>query len=394
MSTVTKRGETYRITVSCGYDMNGKQIRKSMTWKPAPGMTKKQIEKELERQKVLFEEKVQSGQYSDGTIKFEAFAREWFTQVEKEGNHKHGTIKRFHQLEERTYEAIGHLQIGKINTRQIQSFINNLAEDGINQQTGGGLSTKTQSLYLNFISDVFNYAIECGFAANNPCRNVRTIKKPKKESTVFTPEQAQQFLKLLYEQAPEKYKMFFTLAIYGGFRRGELLGFEWKDVDFETGIITVNRTSLFSKEKGTYTSTPKTKTSQRSLKLPDTVIMQLRRYKTEQIKERMKLGDQWIDTDRIFTAWNGEPMGVDSARHWLTKFCNRNGLPCVNVHSFRHLNASLLINNGVDVRTVSATLGHSQTSTTLNIYAHAFQEAQAKASEAVANALDFKQKNA
>lgn len=394
MATVTKRGETYRIRVSVGYDINGRQVMKSMTWKPEPNMTKKQIEKELDRQRVLFEEQVKNGQYSDGTIKFEAFAREWFAQIEKEGNHKHGTIKRFHQLEERTYKAIGHLQIGKINTRQIQSFINNLAEDGINQQTGGGLSTKTQSLYLNFISDVFTYAIECGFVANNPCRNVRTIKKPKRESVVYTPEQAQQFLILLYEQAPEKYKLFFILAIYGGFRRGELLGFEWKDIDFDTGVITVNRTSLFSKEKGTYTSTPKTKTSQRSLKLPDFVIMQLRRYKTEQTKERIKLGDQWHDTDRIFTAWNGEPMGVDSARHWLTKFCKRNELPCVNVHSFRHLNASLLINNGVDVRTVSATLGHSQTSTTLNIYAHAFQEAQAKASEAVANVLDFKQKNA
>lgn len=315
-------------------------------------------------------------------------------QIEKEDNLKHGTIKRFHQLEERTYKAIGHLQIGKITTRQIQSFINNLAEDGINQQTGGGLSTKTQSLYLNFISDVFNYGIECGLVANNPCRNVRTIKKPKKESTVYTIEQAQQFIKLLDEQAPSKYKLFFTLALYGGFRRGELLGFEWKDIDFDSGIISVNRTSLFSKDKGTYTSTPKTKTSQRSLKLPDAVMQQLKQFRTEQNIERLKLGDQWHDTDRIFTAWNGEPMGVDSARHWLTKFCKRNDIPYVNVHSFRHLNASLLINNGVDVRTVSATLGHSQTSTTLNIYAHAFQEAQAKASEAVANALDFKQNKA
>lgn len=394
MSTVTKRGDTYRIRVSAGYDINGKQIMKSMTWKPAPGMTKKQIEKELDRQRVLFEEKVNSGQYSDGTIKFEAFAREWFLQIEKEDNLKHGTIKRFHQLEERTYKAIGHLQIGKITTRQIQSFINNLAEDGINQQTGGGLSTKTQSLYLNFISDVFNYGIKCGIVANNPCRNVRTIKKPKKESAVYTLEEAQRFIKLLDEQAPSKYKLFFTLALYGGFRRGELLGFEWKDIDFDNGIITVNRTSLFSKDKGTYTSTPKTKTSQRSLKLPDMVIQQLKQFRAEQNIERLKLGDQWHDTDRIFTAWNGEPMGVDSARHWLTKFCKRNNIPYVNVHSFRHLNASLLINNGVDVRTVSATLGHSQTSTTLNIYAHAFQETQAKASEAVANALDFKQNKA
>lgn len=63
MSTVTKRGDTYRIRVSAGYDINGKQIMKSMTWKPEPGMTKKQIEKELDRQRVLFEEKVNNGQY-------------------------------------------------------------------------------------------------------------------------------------------------------------------------------------------------------------------------------------------------------------------------------------------------------------------------------------------
>ena len=82
-------------------------------------------------------------------------------------------------------------------------------------------------------------------------------------------------------------------------------------------------------------------------------------------------------------------MGPDSVRHWLGKFCKREGLRYVNVHSFRHLNASMLIRNGVDVRTVSAALGHSQTSTTLNIYAHAFDEAQAKASEAIADTLNL-----
>lgn len=101
----------------------------------------------------------------------------------------------------------------------------------------------------------------------------------------------------------------------------------------------------------------------------------------------MKLGDQWEATNRVFTAWNGSPMGVDSSRHWLNKFCKRNGIRYVNVHSFRHLNASLLIMNGIDIKTVSASLGHSQASTTLNIYAHAFAEAQARASETIANSL-------
>ena len=115
----------------------------------------------------------------------------------------------------------------------------------------------------------------------------------------------------------------------------------------------------------------------------------LKQYKVYQTEKRLKIGDKWIDNDKIFTAWNGAPMGPNTARHWFEGFCNANGLRYVSVHSFRHLNASLLISNGTDVKTVSALLGHSQTSTTLNIYAHAFAQAQAEASQAVADIIKF-----
>lgn len=390
MATITKRNDTYRIRASAGYDASGKQITKSMTWKPEPGMTKRQIEKELERQKILFEEQIKGGNYAARQVKFEPLARECLEQAERQGELKPLTLKRFQQTQERTYQAIGHLYVDKITTRQLQKFINNLAEVGVNKQTGGGLSTKTQKLYLNFISDVFKYAIKNGLATDNPCRNVTAIKKPKKERELLTPEQASDFLTAL-EDAPVKYRTFFTLAVYGGFRRGELLGFEWKDVDFDNRVISVNRISYVDKG-GMATGTPKTKTSRRSLKLPEIVFQQLREHRAEQLKDRLKLGDAWHDTDRLFTTWNGEPMGGDSARHWLEKFCKAHDLPVVNIHSFRHLNASLLISSGADIRTVSSALGHSQTSTTLDIYAHAFAEQQAIASEAVADALTLRKK--
>jgi integrase len=79
---------------------------------------------------------------------------------------------------------------------------------------------------------------------------------------------------------------------------------------------------------------------------------------------------------------------------WFDRFCGRTGMRKVSINSFRHLNTSLLISNNVDVRTVSAALGHSQTSTTLNIYAHAFAQAQARATEAIANALPLNQRHA
>ena len=390
MATIEERGNSYRITVSMGYDINGKQIKKRFTYKPEPNMTPKQAKKEANRQAVLYEERAKNGFTGDGNIKFQEFASLWIEQIEKEGELKPLTIKRFKQCQDRTYKAIGHLKLNKINKTHVQKFINNLSENGINKQTGGGLSTKTQKLYINFISDVFNYAISCDIDVKNPCVNVKAIKTEPKERECYTIEEAQQFIELL-ETAPLKYKAFFILAIYGGFRRGELLGFEWSDLDFETGVISVVRTSLFDKEQGgTFTGTPKTKGSQRSLKLPESVIDVLKEYKLEQNRQRLIMGDRWENSNRIFIADNGAPMGVDSARHWLSKFCKRNGLKTVNVHSFRHLNASLLISSGVDVKTVSAALGHSQTSTTLNIYAHSFAEQQAKASETIANALPLK----
>ena len=76
--------------------------------------------------------------------------------------------------------------------------------------------------------------------------------------------------------------------------------------------------------------------------------------------------------------------------NWIRSCCKENAVPFYGIHQFRHLNASLLIYNGEDVRAVSAALGHSQTSTTLNIYAHTFETAQARACDALADALPVK----
>lgn len=121
MPTIQKRGDTYRITVSNGYDAKGKQIRKSMTWEPAPGMTKRQIEKELDRQAVLFEEKVKSGQYMDGNVRFQDFAERWFEDYGKE-HLRTRTYREYERMKERTYQAIGHIHIDKIQPHHLLDF--------------------------------------------------------------------------------------------------------------------------------------------------------------------------------------------------------------------------------------------------------------------------------
>lgn len=132
MATIKKRegksGVSYLIRVSSGYDVSGNQVVHSMTWKPEPGMKPKQIEKELQRQAVLFEEQC-AGKGANSSIKFEAFARQWFQEY-AEPNLRIRTVARLHQFEERTYTALGHIRLDKLTSRHIQSFINNLGEDG------------------------------------------------------------------------------------------------------------------------------------------------------------------------------------------------------------------------------------------------------------------------
>ena len=111
--------------------------------------------------------------------------------------------------------------------------------------------------------------------------------------------------------------------------------------------------------------------------------------KQEQEAEAERLGNKWHDTDRLFVKWNGEPMHNNTPYFWFKEFCDKNELRFCDIHSMRHLHASLLINAGVDMVAVSGDMGHSCVGTTSNIYCHMFQEAQARSSNAIAAALNF-----
>ena len=389
MANIRKRGNTYQIRVGCGYNAKGEQISQSMTWRPPAGMTEKQAEKEVQKQAILFEEKCLHGQVT-ANVKFEDFAEQWFKEY-AELNLRSTSLERMKNLTKRVYPAIGHIRLDKITARQIQQFINDLAKNGKNLRSGKPLSRKTVVHHLSFISDVFSYAVKMDMLSENPCAKVSVPKGEKKEKEIYTLEEVEQLFVLL-EKAPIKYRTFFTLAIYSGFRRGELLGLEWKDVDFDNNVISVRRTSNYTKDRGTYTDTTKTKKSQRSLKFPQLVMDLLRDYKSVQDKERIAAGTAWTYTDRLFVQECGLPMNNNTPYIWFMKFCKRNNFRFCDIHSLRHFYASSLINEGVDAAAVSSALGHSVIGTTTTIYCHTFQQAQARAGDAIANVLDFSKK--
>lgn len=376
MATIRKRGDSYQIRVSVGYDTKGIHKEQAMTWKPPEGMTERQIQKELNRQAVMFEDACNRG-FSTKAVKFEELCEEWFEEYAR-FNLRSTTYERLKQLKHRIYPAIGHLRIDKITPRQLQTFVNSLAKDGANEVNGKPLAPKTIRHNLSLISDVFGYAVKMGIVPDNPCSKVTIPKGEVKEKQIYSQEEMALLLTKM-EGEPLKYRAFFYLMAYSGFRRGEMLGLEWKDIDFANNIISVHRTS----------NQTKTKRSQRTLKISPYIMGILKELKDEQDEDALKLGDYWVDTDRLFTKDNGEPQHPNTTYTWLKRFCERNNLPFYGLHSFRHFAASSLISAGLDVTTVSGALGHSNSGTTLNTYSHMFQTAQARVAEAMDGAFGF-----
>ena len=387
MATIRQRKSgTYEIKVSCGYDVNGKQVLQFKHWKPPEGLTKRQIEKELQRQAVLFEEECKKGKIT-ASIKFQTFAEQWFEEYAKI-NLRPTSYERMRQTTQRVYPALGHMKLDKITARHIQAFISDLYVNGKNQRNGKPLSRKTAVHHLSFISDVFSYAIRMGMLTDNPCRRVYIPKQEQDEKEIYTLDEVKKLYESLRNE-PLKYQVYLLLAIYSGYRRSEMLGLEWKDIDFEHNIIHVRRTSQYTAEKGIYTDTTKTRKSKRVSKMPVSIMNLLRQFKAEQDTEAKQLGTKWEDHDRLFTKWNGEPMNPQTPYGWFREFCKHNGFRFCDIHSLRHLHASLLIFEGVDVVAVSADMGHSIVGTTLNLYSHMFQEARTRNCDAITNALSF-----
>ena len=144
-----------------------------------------------------------------------------------------------------------------------------------------------------------------------------------------------------------------------------------------------------AKNKGYYYTDPKTKKSKRSVKMTDRVMLILKQMKNDQLSAKLKYGDYWNNPQRlVFTADDGSTMSMGTPYKFLKKFCEEYGLPRVSVHSMRHLNATLLISKGTNVKTVQSLLGHSTAVTTMSIYAHEIQSAEAAASAALGEILE------
>ena len=262
-----------------------------------------------------------------------------------------------------------------LTTLHLQQFYKNLLAEGRVEQIEAqkqpkGLSTKTVRNIHQIISSALKLAVEQRLIARNPADGCALPKVEHKEMQTLPIEQLTSFLR---EAKDSGVFALYYIDLTTGLRRGELLGLKWSDIDLEKGDLRVQR--QIGRIDGKIIEMPlKTKNAYRTLPLSADAISVLK-------MQKCKVGNsEWV-----FPSPSGGPMSPDSVLHMLQRVLKRAGLPRIRFHDLRHTFATLALQNGVDIKTVSGMLGHFSADFTLDTYAHVTTSAKREAAKTMGN---------
>lgn len=256
-------------------------------------------------------------------------------------------------------------------------------KDGSKETVKGYSHASAVKLY-NILNGIFEMAFMDDSIPTNPMLKVKrpTPRKdePHKEESdkAFTVKELSHILECVQKE-PLKWQTYINLAADTGCRRGELCGLQWKDIDWDTGTVTIRRNLQYSPAKGIYSTSPKNGRS-RSVDVGPENLDLLRHLREEQAASCLS---QWIFTQDGLP----DPMHPQSPTRYFKKFGERYNVKDFHPHKLRHSSASIALTSGADVVSVSERLGHSDTAVTLRMYAHANEESIRRAGQTVRDAL-------
>lgn len=271
---------------------------------------------------------------------------------------------------------LGKLPLNQLSQKDLQQFYTRLKKGGRlirTEQFGAGLSDSTVRGCHITCRAALEKAVQEGLLRSNPAAGCKLPPKRGREMQVLGREELQRFL--LQAQA-EGYFELFLLDLCTGLRRGELLALQWGDLDFDTGTLTVEK-QVCSVKGQLQVSVPKTRASIRKLVLPPGVVEVLREY-------RRGLDSRWMFPSPVK---EDMPLSPGVARRRLQRILERAGCRHIRFHDMRHVFATLSLENGMDVKTLSAMLGHVSAATTLDIYTHVTDNMQTEAAARIDRGL-------
>ena len=356
---------------TAGHDPStGKQVIKSVL-----GKTQAEVKEKLKKamddtQKVDF---TKSGKYTVGI-----WMDEWFENVAKikVRASSHQTYRGY--IDNHIKPNIGNIPIEKLTTMDLQKFYRKLLSKGRVERIESkdqpkGLSAKTVRNINQVISSAMDLAVAQKIIPANPTNACALPKIEHQEMQTIPAEQLQAFLQ--EAKATGVYEMYY-IELATGLRRGELLGLKWQDIDWKNGVIKVRR--QVARVDGQIKEAPlKTKNSYRTVTISQQAIEVLK-------EQKKKTNDTYV-----FPSPNGGPISPDSVNNMLKRVLERAGIPKVRFHDLRHTFATIALQNGVDIKTVSGMLGHFSAGFTLDTYTHVTTTAQKEAAQTMGNILSM-----
>lgn len=291
-------------------------------------------------------------------------------------------------------KSIGHIHLQDLNVRILESFYSELkkmTKTIIDKETKEEKSVpryadKTIQHHYVLINGALNKAIQWDYINYNVNQKVEKPKVRRKEIECYSPEEVSQLLDVLKNE-PLKYQAIIYLALDSGMRRGELTGLTWEDIDFKNGTVRINKETQYTKELGIFEKETKSQTSDRKLYISNTTLNILKKFKKEQMENKMKLGSKWGNSKRIFTTDYGHDMHPDTPSQIFECVINKYNLKRITFHALRHTSVSLMISKGIQVQIISKKAGHSSVQVTHNTYSHFFDSEFKKCADEMDNIL-------
>lgn len=281
-----------------------------------------------------------------------------------------------------TYEAnvrnhitpcIGTKRLARLEPTHLQKLYAECLENGLSPMTVRHIHA--------LVHKALSQAARWGRVSRNVADLVDAPKATRHEMKTLTAEESRRLFEAV---AGDRLEALYVLAITTGMRRGELLGLHWHDVDLDRGSLQVRTTAQRVKGQGIVLGGPKTKGSRRQIDLAGRAVTALRRHKVAQAEERLEMGPSWQDQGLVFPNEVGK---LHDGRNILARsfrpLLKRADLPEIRFHDLRHTSATLLMAEGIHPKVVSERLGHSQISTTLDLYSHVTPTMQRQAADAL-----------
>lgn len=359
--TMRQRGkDSWYLEVTIGTDFRGKPIRYAKTIHG----TKKQAEKELSR----FYVDCENGIINKSTnFTLNDFLAKWMDEYVRP-RLKENTIIGYEQvLRNRINPTIGSKKLRSIKPLHVQEWVNDMVNND--------LSIKTIKNAFSILNNCLNTAMKWQIIDTNVCKYVELPREKKQEADYYNREEVIALLNALATVKSNElvYKVGIELALLCGMRKGEIMGLNWNDIDFDRRIITIQRTR-YVKKGGTYEDTPKTERSKRQVSAPMELIDDIKSLRTIQKSDKLKIGELWCDTPALLKNPFGKPLYPHSLWDWFREFQDKNNLRHIGIHGLRHTHVSMLAYLNTDKMQISQRIGHNQLSTTLNIYTHLFDD--------------------